>query len=68
VLSCGILIGDKTCSFPISPVNLGLPYGTTGFIRSMNRIPLNFVRDMFFTAPPVNAGDAGKKEKFLIVW
>ncbi len=60
VLSCDIVIGDETCSFAITPANIGLPYSTTGLIRFMNRIPLNLVKEMFFTAIPVNASDAEK--------
>ena len=60
VLSCDIVIGDETCSFAITPGNLGLPYSTTGLIRFMNRIPFNLVKEMFFTATPVNASDAEK--------
>lgn len=60
VLSCDIVIGDETCSFAITPANLGLPYSTTGLIRFMNRIPLNLVKEMFFTAAPVSAADAEK--------
>jgi methylmalonyl-CoA decarboxylase len=60
VLSCDIVVGDETCSFAITPANLGLPYSTTGLIRFMNRIPLNLVKEMFFTATPVNAADAEK--------
>lgn len=60
VLSCDIVIGDETSSFAITPANLGLPYSTTGLIRFMNRIPLNLVKEMFFTATPVSAEDAEK--------
>lgn len=32
LLSCDIVIGDETCSFAITFVNLGLPYNTTGLM------------------------------------
>ncbi|HEX3033730.1 MAG TPA: methylmalonyl-CoA decarboxylase [Thermodesulfobacteriota bacterium] len=60
LLSCDIVIGDETCSFAITFVNLGLPYNTTGLMQFMKRIPLNFVKEMFFTAAPVKAADAEK--------
>src|SRR3990172_200951 len=60
VLSCDIAIGDETSSFAITPVNLGLPYNTTGLTRFMKRLPLNFVKEMFFTAAPIKAADAEK--------
>jgi methylmalonyl-CoA decarboxylase len=60
VLSCDIAIGDETSSFAITPVNLGLPYNTTGLTRFMKRLPLNFVKEMFFTAAPMKAAVAEK--------
>jgi methylmalonyl-CoA decarboxylase len=60
VLSCDIVIGDETCTFAITPVNLGLPYNTTGLLQFMRRAPLNLVKEMFFTGAPVKAADAEK--------
>ncbi len=55
VLSCDIVIADETATFAITPVNLGLPYNTTGLLHFMGRLRLNVVKEMFFTAAPVNA-------------
>ncbi len=55
VMNCDIVLGDETCSFAITPSNLGLPYNTTGLLQFMRRLPLNFVKEMFFTASPMNA-------------
>jgi methylmalonyl-CoA decarboxylase len=55
IMNCDIVIGDETCSFAITPSNLGLPYNTTGLLQFMRRLPLNFVKEMFFTAAPMNA-------------
>jgi methylmalonyl-CoA decarboxylase len=60
VLSCDLIIGDESCSFAITPANLGLAYNTTGLLQFMRRLPLNIVKEMFFTAAPVKAGDAAK--------
>src|SRR5262245_17103054 len=60
VLSCDLVIGDETCAFAITPVNLGLPYNTTGLLQFMRRVPLNLAKEMFFTAAPVQAADAEK--------
>lgn len=60
VLSCDLIIGDPTCSFAITPVNLGLPYNTVGLLQFMRRLPLNLVKEMFFTAMPVKAREAEK--------
>jgi methylmalonyl-CoA decarboxylase len=58
VLCCDIVIGDETCQFAITPANLGLPFNTSGLLDFMRRLPLNLVKEMFFTAAPVNAADA----------
>jgi methylmalonyl-CoA decarboxylase len=60
VLSCDLAIGDETCAFAITPVNLGLPYNTAGLLQFMRRAPLNLVKEMFFTGAPVKA-DAAEK-------
>jgi methylmalonyl-CoA decarboxylase len=58
VLSCDMVFADESASFAITPVNLGLPYNTTGLLHFMGRLRLNVVKELFFTAAPVNAGDA----------
>lgn len=60
VLSCDIAIGDETSSFAVTPANIGLAYNTTGLLRFMRRLPLNLVKEMFFTGSPVKAADAAK--------
>jgi methylmalonyl-CoA decarboxylase len=55
VLSCDLVLGDETCSFAITPANLGLAYNTAGLLHFMRRLPLNLVKEMFFTATPVHA-------------
>lgn len=58
VLSCDLVIGDDTCSFAITPVNLGLPYNTVGTLNFMRRLPLNVAKEMMFTARAVTAEEA----------
>ena len=60
VLCCDLVIGDETCQFAITPANLGLPFNTTGLLDFMRRLPLNLVKEMFFTAAPVQALEAHK--------
>jgi methylmalonyl-CoA decarboxylase len=60
VLCCDIVIGDGTSQFAITPANLGLPFNTTGLLDFMRRLPLNLVKEMFFTAAPVKAVEAHK--------
>ena len=60
VLSCDLIVGDDTCSFAITPANLGLAYNTVGLLHFMRQLPLNKVKEMFFTAASVKAEDAAK--------
>jgi hypothetical protein len=55
VLSCDIVVADETASFAITPANLGLPYNTTGLLHFLGRLPINLIKEMFFTAEPVDA-------------
>ncbi len=58
VLSCDMVIADGTATFAITPVNLGLPYNTTGLLHFIGRLRLNVVKELFFTASPVDAETA----------
>jgi methylmalonyl-CoA decarboxylase len=55
VLSSDLVFADETATFAITPVNLGLPYNTTGLLHFMGRLRLNVVKELFFTAAPVKA-------------
>jgi methylmalonyl-CoA decarboxylase len=59
-LSCDIVVGDDSCSFAITPVNLGLPYNTAGTLNFMRRLPLTAAKEMIFTARPIKAEEAEK--------
>lgn len=58
VLSCDMVIGDESCSFAITPVNLGLPYNTAGTLNFMRRLPLNVAKEMIFTARSIQSEEA----------
>ncbi len=58
VLSCDLVTADETALFAITPVNLGLPYNTTGLLHFVGRLPINLIKEMFFTAAPLNAREA----------
>ena len=64
VLSSDIAIADETASFAITPVNLGLPYNTTGLLHFVGRLPINLLKEMFFTAAPL---DAQKAKEWMVV-
>ena len=64
VLSCDLVTADETASFAITAANLGLPYNTTGLLHFVGRLPLNLIKEMFFTAAPL---DAQKAREWLLV-
>lgn len=64
VLSCDLVTADETASFAITPANLGLPYNTTGLLHFLGRLPVNLIKEMFFTAAPL---DARKAREWLVV-
>ena len=64
VLSCDLAVADETASFAITPANLGLPYNITGLLHFQGRLPVNVIKEMFFTAAPINARKA--KEWLLV--
>ena len=64
VLSCDLVTADETASFAITPVNLGLPYNTTGLLHFIGRLPLNLVKEMFFTAAPL---DAQRAKEWMVI-
>lgn len=52
---CDLIIGDETASFAITPAKLGVPYNASGIQQFLKRIPVNIVKEMFFTAEPLSA-------------
>jgi methylmalonyl-CoA decarboxylase len=55
IMCCDIVIGDETSAFAITPAKLGLPYNASGILHFMSQLPLNVVKEMFFTADLVKA-------------
>jgi methylmalonyl-CoA decarboxylase len=64
VLSCDLAVADETASFAITPANLGLPYNMTGLLHFQGRLPINVIKEMFFTAAPI---DARKAREWLLI-
>ena len=64
VLSCDLAVADETAMFAITPANLGLPYNITGLLHFQGRLPINVIKEMFFTAAPI---DARKAKEWLLV-
>jgi methylmalonyl-CoA decarboxylase len=59
-LTCDILIGSPSTTFAITPAKLGIPYNPTGIIHFLNMLPANQVKELFFTAQPIDANRALK--------
>ena len=64
VLSCNLVVADETATFAITAANLGLPYNTTGLLHFAGRLPGNVIKEMFFTAAPI---DARQAKQWLLV-
>jgi methylmalonyl-CoA decarboxylase len=64
VLSCDVLVADETATFAMTPANLGLPYNTAGLLHFLGRLPVNLIKEMFFTATPI---DAQKAKEWLVI-
>jgi methylmalonyl-CoA decarboxylase len=64
VLSCDLAVADETASFAITPANLGLPYNITGLLHFQGRLPINVIKEMFFTAARI---DARKAKEWLLI-
>ena len=64
VLSCDLVVADETATFAITPVNLGLPYNTAGLLHFLGRLPINLIKEMFFTAASL---DALRARQWLVV-
>lgn len=60
VLSCDMIIADESSSFAITPANLSIPYNTTGLLHFLHRVPVNLIKEMFFSAQPL-AADAAER-------
>lgn len=58
IMTCDMVIADKTAGFAMTPAKLGVPYNSTGILHFMNRLPINIAKEMFFTADLVPADRA----------
>lgn len=54
-LVCDLLVGTRNSSFAITPAKIGIPYNSTGLIHFINALGMNTVKEMFFTARPIDA-------------
>lgn len=64
VMSCDLVVADPSASFAMTPVNIGLPYTTSGLLRFFNNLQIHVLKEMFFTAQKL---DAQRAERFGLV-
>ena len=55
VMSCDLVIADRSVTLAITPANIGLPYTTSGLVRFMGNLPIHVLKEMFFCAKPLDA-------------
>lgn len=54
-LACDIIVATPQSTFAITPAKLGIPYNVTGLLTFMNAANLHTVKEMAFTARPLDA-------------
>jgi methylmalonyl-CoA decarboxylase len=64
VLACDIIVAAETATFAVTPAKLGVPYNVSGMLTFLNAAPLRIVKEMIFTAKPV---DARRAEQFGMI-
>ncbi len=52
---CDILVGADTATFAVTPAKLGVPYNPTGILHFINMTGMAIVKEMLFTAQPIEA-------------
>ncbi len=63
-MSCDLVVADGSARFSMTPANIGLPYTTSGLLRFFNNVPIHVLKEMFFSAQPL---DAARAERFGVV-
>jgi methylmalonyl-CoA decarboxylase len=54
-LVCDLLIGADSATFAVTPAKLGIPYNPSGILHFLNIAGMAIVKEMFFTAHPIDA-------------
>lgn len=63
-MSCDLVVADGSARFAMTPANIGLPYTTSGLLRFFNNVPIHVLKEMFFSAQPL---DAVRAERFGVI-
>jgi enoyl-CoA hydratase/carnithine racemase len=54
-MSCDLVVADSNARFAMTPANIGFPYTTSGLLRFFNNLPIHVLKEMFFSAQPLDA-------------
>ncbi len=54
-MTCDLVVAVRSATFAVTPVRLGVPYNTAGVNHFLAALPLNVVKEMFFTGDPITA-------------
>src|SRR5829696_7279830 len=64
VFACDLIVAADTATFAVTPARLGVPYNVGGMLTFLNAANLRIVKEMIFTARPI---DAARAERHGIV-
>jgi methylmalonyl-CoA decarboxylase len=53
--ACDLIIASPATTFAITPAKLGVPYNVAGMVTFLNAANLRIIKEMAFTAQPINA-------------
>lgn len=54
-VACDIVIAAENTTFALTPAKLGVPYDVAGMLNFLNSAPLRLIKEMAFTAQPIDA-------------
>jgi methylmalonyl-CoA decarboxylase len=58
VLACDLIVAAPSATFAVTPARLGVPYNVSGMLTFLNAAGARIVKEMVFTARPVDAARA----------
>src|SRR5208283_998259 len=54
-VACDIIVAAENATFALTPAKLGVPYDVSGMLNFLNSAPLRLIKEMAFTARPIDA-------------
>jgi len=55
ILACDMIVSTPQATFAITPAKMGIPYNVSGLLTMLNAMSIHVVREMAFTAKPIDA-------------